>query len=763
MPQDSSPSPPLTLIRRRWPTLAAAMDGPSPGPLEQASGGWRYRGIGLASAVDEAAEGAMQAARIPPESPSAWLYGPGLGALPRALLARPALQRLEVVVMNPPLFRQLLARIPLAGDWLGDPRVALRRAEERETVGEPFAAAPGWLRLAGPDEASRRLADAVRLELATPFIQRDFRHHPLMRQRLTENLPVVARDGDVAALFGAWRGESVVVAGAGPTLSDHLPRFRAHRGKFRLVAVEAALRPLLRGGVIPDAVVTLDPFPIMAALFAGLPPGLERTPLIYFPVVDPLVLDSWPGPRRVAYAESPLYEEARRTQPRGVLFTAGSVIHPALDLAIRSGAGTILLAGTDFSFPGGKTHAAGYADLATLKISGGSVPPLLDGWGGEVATTPAFRHYLRELEEQIARTPGVRFVNGSRRGAVIAGTLPLDETTLFPGDEAPPSVGEGSASSEEGDAAPETLSPEAWLARGGEALAARLFPEAEAAFRAARRGFADAGASAGLGWAAAGLAALELDKGRPERALAALTEEEGEAAPGEDPPALEVRRLRLQGSALVKLGDLTTAAPLLERAFALVRALDDPLEEAAVREAVGLFFIRRGRELEAAQQWESALELQRERGDRRGMVRIHALRGDEALRRGQWDEAERHFQRMVSVADGVVDRAEARNRLFLLAMERINHPAQERGDCLGLLDNAVRAFRLGEEGRGHEGIRWLVDCLTRRMSSGDPKLVEKLLPALKTLIAAQQRNDECGVADCLEYQIKAILSSSGAS
>ena len=45
------------------------------------------------------------------------------------------------------------------------------------------------------------------------------------------------------------------------------------------------------------------------------------------------------------------------TAQQGQLYVGGSVIHPAVDLAVKMGAARITLFGADFAFPMNKTHA----------------------------------------------------------------------------------------------------------------------------------------------------------------------------------------------------------------------------------------------------------------------------------------------------------------------------------------------------------------------------------------------------------------------
>ncbi|WP_062386042.1 motility associated factor glycosyltransferase family protein [Pseudomonas abietaniphila] len=412
------------VLAERWPAVMQrlSVEDPSSVPaqlLEGQGSTLSVAGIQLTSRHDRLAEAQMQADSLPAKSPVIHLYGAGLGDLQRVLLASDSLQQLHVHILNGALFvlvMQLLEHI----DWLGDPRVMLSYADAHPEIQLPFFALPAELVLT--DDANARVRDRLVSEVHVDFNNQAFSpDDPDNVQRLEQGRALLNSDTDVAALFGTQVGRDVFVIATGPSLQQHLPRLLStfeHADRPLFLCVDTAYVPLRKQGIKPDLVVSID----HRITSRHLPPDdTQGIALVYLPRQDAAMLEAWQGSRYVGYSASPVYSRIREQIPRATLHVGGSVIHPAIDLAVKMGAARITLFGADFAFPGGKTHT-GWQD--------GDLGPEMsiarhwvrDGRGDKVKTQLNFRSYLIELERYIARHPEVRFFNTSRDGALIAGT-----------------------------------------------------------------------------------------------------------------------------------------------------------------------------------------------------------------------------------------------------------------------------------------------------------------------------------------------------
>jgi hypothetical protein len=408
----------LRVLDARWPALAARLRATPVPPHEPVRGevaSVRVGGLLLASAHDRVAEAGLRAERIPEGAARAACYGIGLGDLPRALLARPALTELRVAPLSLAALRLALELEPQG--WLEDSRVEL--VEPALPVLTPFAVVPPELQLA--DDDALPLVDALVRELDRPHVEARWAEREVeLRRQIADNRGRVAASGDVAGLFGAHPGGTVLVAAPGPTLVEGLTELRARReAGAPLLAVSSALQPLLEAGIVPDAVVMIDGLSI-DPLRPEQRPAFREVPLVYAPEVPGTTVDAWPGPRLAAYLERPRYDELAAELPRGCLWTEGTVTHSAVDLAVRMGAAEVLLFGVDFGYPGGESHARSAPDWrGGAGVAAGRT--VLDGEGRRLASDTNLIGYLRDLEGFVRRHPAVRFRKAGRRGAAMEG------------------------------------------------------------------------------------------------------------------------------------------------------------------------------------------------------------------------------------------------------------------------------------------------------------------------------------------------------
>ncbi len=427
----------IEIIQKRWPRLWEALEKAQPYTevllvQDRPSATLVAGGIQLASAYDPLAEARLQIGEIPQGITNLWLYGVGMGYLPRLVL--PELSphtRLNVVPLNLALFKELLYWVDQS-DWLGDERVHFHLPTSKTRPQTHYVVTTPCLCLA--DDRASVLRDRLTIELNQDSTEQnlDWFLKKMVVKNMADNASLMQMDGDVGELFDSLKRGRVpaVVVGAGPSLDEQMGVIhRLQNDRAVVICVDAALSSLLAGGINPQLVVTQDHRQSVRKFFSADLSALKDSKLVYFPGVDHEVLLAWPHRRLTAYSREQHYTELKKEFPKQVLFASGSVIHPAVDLAVRMGAPRICLAGADFSYPGSRTHSKDVPwakELGTDERSGNMARWVVNGYGERVQSSVNLIAYLRDLEDYIRLKSGTCFINLGRKGANITGVTYLE-------------------------------------------------------------------------------------------------------------------------------------------------------------------------------------------------------------------------------------------------------------------------------------------------------------------------------------------------
>lgn len=410
--------------------------------LRQRSGRDWHLGTPLLPAAARACEApadaeARLAASLHGQVPAAvFVIGSGGGAILDAIEAVNPAAEVVLIEPDPGWAEQLLSARDWSG-WILTGRLTL-------LVGPDFAGASGAWR---PEQLPRRLPVLILPALARLLPDDTHTAERLVQQLIEDaranaearrthatryllhtlaNAPRIAREGDVASLFGAFAKVPAVIVGAGPSLDGRLPELAAVADRVLIVACAAAARPLLLSGIAPHFIVAVDPSETNGAHLVGLPGG-RRPWLVAEGSLFPTALAAFEG-RTFFFNVSdhhPWPWLASLGVSRGRLAAWGSGASSALDFALRLGCGPILFAGMDFAFTGGRPYCRGTtfeSQWALALSSGQSFDSLchqaINRWPaafehdaeGHLVRTAAhlvsFRNWIRQ---RIEASPRVRF------------------------------------------------------------------------------------------------------------------------------------------------------------------------------------------------------------------------------------------------------------------------------------------------------------------------------------------------------------------
>ena len=149
-----------------------------------------------------------------------------------------------------------------------------------------------------------------------------------------------------------------MVISAGPSLNDYMDDIKKNQNKFIIIAVDSIFQTLIRKGIHPDFIITVDPQYINYKYFEY---NKYHDPILVSELSTfPLILKSYKG--KIIFFQSvfPLAKWIEKfTEPKGEIDMGGSVSTTAFDFAYKLGCDPVILFGQDLSFTGDRTHTKG--------------------------------------------------------------------------------------------------------------------------------------------------------------------------------------------------------------------------------------------------------------------------------------------------------------------------------------------------------------------------------------------------------------------
>ncbi|MBU4153762.1 MAG: DUF115 domain-containing protein [Proteobacteria bacterium] len=238
-----------------------------------------------------------------------------------------------------------------------------------------------------------------------------------------ENLALLRHSHNLDLLKGLCEKRPAVLVAAGPSLDQSLPDLKACQGKCVLIAADSALAPLLKAGITPDFVTSID---FLDLNFEKLTPFLNQEwpfSLVTMIKATPLVPKRFPARHLfLAFSEDRPHDWIVETLNIKTLApSCSSVAHLSLGLALILGADPILFVGQDLGF----TTLCGDHASGTI-IMRQDLPqdreifhaPAING--GTVPTDRQLLSLKKHFEDIIASTPR-HYLNASAAGVVIDG------------------------------------------------------------------------------------------------------------------------------------------------------------------------------------------------------------------------------------------------------------------------------------------------------------------------------------------------------
>ncbi len=295
----------------RFPSALAAIDGVAPLPLTPSKAGPPTASAGekfLHSSYDpiREAEKFVASQTIAPGG-KVFLYGVGLGYTLPPLLN--ALGPTGQLVAAEPNASALATAMSLLDPTIwADPRLTLVAGATEETflselarafatLGDPVTVAlwPPSVATAPPDwQGVRTAVEMIRMERRYAFVMGGS-----AETNHDANLPRLLGERGLRSLAGRLNGAMTFVVGAGPSLDRDMVHLAAHRERAFLIASDTAFPALIREGIEPDLLVSVDPKPETLDHFV-LADRFDL-PLAVLPTVAAELVSRWEGPLFVGF------------------------------------------------------------------------------------------------------------------------------------------------------------------------------------------------------------------------------------------------------------------------------------------------------------------------------------------------------------------------------------------------------------------------------------------------------------------------------
>lgn len=352
------------------------------------------------------------------------LYGFGLGyhVLEMALLLE-STNRLLVFDINLDVFYLALRLLDLTAVLLNQ-RIEVHISDDLGQLGREFAAeiakapdsrliihVPSLTTIPEQFEDFKYLLQEVNLRKSISLEYLD-----AMKANYLVNREIVTHN--IGLFFDKFKGIPIIIVCAGPSLDKNKHLLKGLENKALIICVGHSLKALIKIGVRPHFIITIDPDPLVYKQIEGCE-DLD-IPFILMATAAANNAQNYRGPKFLACQELHYLPEH---ESHYLISNGGSVSTAALDIAIKMGGRPIIFIGQDLAYTMYRHHCVdSFHDDVTIN-------PLdtlrrVKGWFGEdVPTTLGMISFNKWIQSRVRMEKSNVFINATEGGALIEGFL----------------------------------------------------------------------------------------------------------------------------------------------------------------------------------------------------------------------------------------------------------------------------------------------------------------------------------------------------
>lgn len=245
----------------------------------------------------------------------------------------------------------------------------------------------------------------------------------MWRNNIIINLRQIFNSPKADDFFGEFKNLPAICVAAGPSLDKNIEEIKNAEGKALIMCVGTSLKPLLKNGIKPDIVVTME----------GNSPAYKQFKDISN-LNDVFLFSELGNYYKINrdWNEKQVFFTMKRNFSGWVenlkgeyspIQTGGTVAHSMVDLAYKMGADPIVLVGQDLAYKEDKTHASGtFKEEDRINLKNKNLTNVEDIHGNTVKTDKAFLTMLSYFNNYFSKRPDRTYIDATEGGAKIDNT-----------------------------------------------------------------------------------------------------------------------------------------------------------------------------------------------------------------------------------------------------------------------------------------------------------------------------------------------------
>jgi len=239
-------------------------------------------------------------------------------------------------------------------------------------------------------------------------------------RNMLDNLDYIRNNPGINMLKDAFTGTPAICVSAGPSLNKNIKLLKGMETKAMIIACDAALQPLLRQGVKPHLVTSLERETVIKKLFENIKEDYSDCYFAGCPVIYKDVYDTYKGPKLIVYRQFDHFKWLKLE--RGMLPIKASPGNMNLTIAEYLGCDPIILIGQDLCIYGDETNVKdtplGHSQKTYLDEPQWEVP---GNYQDKVTTTRSLQVFLDSFNLDVPACKS-KVINATEGGAKINGT-----------------------------------------------------------------------------------------------------------------------------------------------------------------------------------------------------------------------------------------------------------------------------------------------------------------------------------------------------